>query len=267
MKKNGFVISIVALSLSVISVGALAVVAMRGNLNVNPDKVYTTTIDTMAQETTKGIQKAQPKAANVENSKTTEQIKKTAVEETKPAETKPVETKPAETKPAETKPAETKPAATKPAQEKAPASDKDKVIEAARKAVEACTNSSMTKEQKLKAAFDYIKKNYLEGVRRDLYKEMDWPVVYAKDLLIGGKGDCFSYGAAFAYMAKVIGYENVYACSSGGHGWAEIDGKIYDPEWSMHTPTYSYFGMSYDEKCDVAYKGAIGWAEWTHVKV
>ena len=265
MKKNGFVISIVALSLSVISVGTLAVCAIKSNLD--PQKVYSDTVAGITAEATKNMQQPQLREAEVKNNKTTEKVKTGNVKETKPAETKPVETKPAETKPAETKPAETKPAETKPAQQKAPASDKERVIDAARKAVEACTNSSMTKEQKLKAAFDYIKKNYLEGVRRDLYKEMDWPVVYAKDLLIGGKGDCFSYGAAFAYMAKIIGYENVYACSSGGHGWAEIDGKIYDPEWSMHTPTYTYFGMSYDEKCDVAYKGAIGWAEWTHVKI
>ena len=68
-------------------------------------------------------------------------------------------------------------------------------------------------------------------------------------------------------MAKAIGYTESYACNSGGHGWAEINGKIYDPEWSMHSRQHSYFGMSYDEPCDVAYKGAIGWADWTHVKV
>ena len=265
MKKNGFVISIVALSLSVISVGTLAVCAI--NSNLNPQKIYSDTVTSIATEATKSAQKTQLREAEAKNTKTTDKVKVAPVKETKPAETKPAETKPAETKPVETKPAETKPAETKPAENKAPASNKERVMEAARKAVEACTNSSMTKEQKLKAAFDYLKKNYLEGVRRDLYKEMDWPVVYAKDLLIGGKGDCFSYGAAFAYMAKIIGYEEVYACSSGGHGWAEIDGKIYDPEWSMHAFKYSYFGMSYDEKCDVAYKGAIGWAEWTHVKV
>ncbi len=141
------------------------------------------------------------------------------------------------------------------------------VMQAARQALEKCTDSSMSKEEKLKAAFTYLQKHYLEGVRRDNYRELDWPVVYATDLLIKGKGDCFSYGAAFAYMAKIIGYENVYACNSGGHGWAEIDGKIYDPEWAMHSKNNSYFGLSYDTPCDVAYKGAIGWADWTHVKV
>ena len=145
--------------------------------------------------------------------------------------------------------------------------DAEKVYAAAKEAVAKCTNDSMTKEQKLRAAFDYLKNNYIEGIRRNDYREMDWPVVYGKDLLIDGKGDCFSYGAAFAYMAKIIGCSDCYACNSGGHGWAEVEGKIYDPEWSRHSSNYSYFGMSYDEPCDVGYKGAIGSASWMHVAV
>lgn len=145
--------------------------------------------------------------------------------------------------------------------------DAQAVMEAARKAVRKCTHKGMKMEEKLRAAFDYLKDNYLEGVRRDTYTGPDWPVVYAKDLLIDGKGDCFSFGASFAYMAKAIGYEEVYACNSGGHGWAEIDGKIYDPEWATHSDKYSYYGMSYDEPCDVAYGDSLGDEDWMHVKI
>jgi hypothetical protein len=145
--------------------------------------------------------------------------------------------------------------------------DAQAVMEAARKAVRKCTHKGMKMEEKLRVAFDYLKDNYLEGVRRDTYTGPDWPVVYAKDLLIDGKGDCFSFGASFAYMAKAIGYEEVYACNSGGHGWAEIDGKIYDPEWATHSDKYSYYGMSYDEPCDVAYGDSIGDEDWMHVKI
>jgi hypothetical protein len=35
-----------------------------------------------------------------------------------------------------------------------------------------------------------------------------------------------------AYLATAIGCENVYAQSSGGHGWAKVDGKYYDPNWA-----------------------------------
>lgn len=145
--------------------------------------------------------------------------------------------------------------------------DAQAVMEAARKAVRKCTHKGMKMEEKLRVAFDYLKDNYLEGVRRDTYTGPDWPVVYAKDLLIDGKGDCFSFGASFAYMAKAIGYEEVYACNSGGHGWAEIDGKIYDPEWATHSDKYSYYGMSYDEPCDVAYGDSLGDEDWMHVKI
>lgn len=145
--------------------------------------------------------------------------------------------------------------------------DAQAVMEAARDAVRKCTRKGMTMEEKLYASFHYLKDNYLEGVRRDTYTGPDWPVVYAKDLLIDGKGDCYSYGAGFAYMAKAIGYEEVYACNSGGHGWTEIDGKLYDPEWATHSDKYSYYGMSYDEPCDVAYGDALGDEDWMHVKV
>lgn len=145
--------------------------------------------------------------------------------------------------------------------------DAQAVMEAARKAVRKCTHKGMKMEEKLRVAFDYLKDNYLEGVRRDTYTGPDWPMVYAKDLLIDGKGDCFSFGASFAYMAKAIGYEEVYACNSGGHGWAEIDGKIYDPEWATHSDKYSYYGMSYDEPCDVAYGDSLGDEDWMHVKI
>lgn len=154
-----------------------------------------------------------------------------------------------------------------PVENNEPSSDGNKTLEYAKAAVEKCTNSNMSREEKLKAAFDYLKSNYLEGVRRDDYREPDWPEVYANDIFVYGKGDCFSYGAAFAYMAKAIGYTDAYACNSGGHGWAEVNGKVYDPEWSMHSNKYSYFGMSYDQECDVPYKTALGTADWMHIQV
>ena len=140
---------------------------------------------------------------------------------------------------------------------------------AAAQAIAKCTNSSMTREEKLKAAFDYIKTAYLEGVLHDPpYQEMDWPVVCANDLFVYGKGDCFSYGAAYAYMAKAIGYEQVYACNTGGHGWAEVEGKYYDPEWDMHHNEYNHFGVGPDDPCDVNYSGTIiEGVEWMRVLI
>ena len=154
-------------------------------------------------------------------------------------------------KPAETDEDETEPTTQEPTQPSYV--DESEIIAAAEAAVANCTDSSMTKEEKLRAAFDYLKNNYLEGLLRDTYVGEDWAKVYAYDMLVKGKGDCFSYGASFAYLAKAIGSNDVYACSTGGHGWAEVEGRVYDPEWSLHSDKYSYFGMTYEEPCDVDY--------------
>lgn len=63
-------------------------------------------------------------------------------------------------------------------------------------------------------------------------------MIYANDMYLRGYGNCFSFASAFAYLAKAIGYENVYCCNSGGHGWAEINGLIYDLEQSKNHSNY-----------------------------
>ena len=134
-----------------------------------------------------------------------------------------------------------------------------------------CTDSSMTRDEKLRAAFEYIKddNHYLEGVLHDPpYRELDWPVVCANDLFKEGMGDCFSYGAAFAFYGKACGFENCYACNSGGHGWSEINGKAYDPEWDMHHQEYNHFGVSPGDDCDVAYFTSLtDGVDWMYMKV
>ena len=147
--------------------------------------------------------------------------------------------------------------------------ESDKTLFRALKTVGKITDSSMTKSQKLKVCFDYVKGAYIElNPRIPHYNGNDWPIIYANDMFIDGAGNCFSYGAAFAYMAKGIGYTEVYCCHSGGHGWAEIDGLVYDPEWSRHHFKYSYYALSYNTKTDQDYKGAISANySWMHVKI
>lgn len=138
--------------------------------------------------------------------------------------------------------------------------ESDKLLFAAAKDVAECTDSSMSREEKLKACFDLIRSKYGEGVQHDPPyppSESDWHIVYAKDIFVNGRGDCYSFGAAYAYMARAIGYTEAYACNSTGHGWTEVEEKVYDPEWSMHSKNYSYYAMTYDEKCDVPYAKAL----------
>ncbi len=145
-------------------------------------------------------------------------------------------------------------------------SESDRTLWRAMKVVENITDDSMSKEQKLRKCFDYVRTNYRESrPRTPHYTGTDWPIIYANDMFVRGNGNCCSYAAAFAYTAKAIGYTEVYACNSGGHGWAEVDGLVYDPEWSLHGPyiytqygPYDYYGTTYSpQRTDMNYRGAI----------
>lgn len=147
--------------------------------------------------------------------------------------------------------------------------ESDETLHLALQAVAKWTNTSMSRDEKLRACFEGLKNDYLEGVRHDPpYTEIDWPVLYANDIFVYGKGDCFSYGAAFAYIGKAIGCTECYACNSGGHGWAEIEGKVYDPEWGRHFFDHTYFGIDYyNNPTSVNYTVIKGGAAWMHVKI
>ena len=148
---------------------------------------------------------------------------------------------------------------------------KDRTMHRALKLVAKLTASSMTKAQKLRACFDYLQtETYEYNPRVPHYRGMDWPVIYADDIFTTGGGNCLSYAAAFAFMAKAIGYEDVYGCHSGGHGWTEIGGLIYDTEWQRSHHTYSYYGLSYYTDTDVDYLGVkVNFPSnaWMHVAI
>ncbi|MCI8282964.1 MAG: transglutaminase domain-containing protein, partial [Lachnospiraceae bacterium] len=126
-------------------------------------------------------------------------------------------------------------------------------LQRAQAVVNSITNDSMSPEEKLKACFDYVKGYGESRPRTPHYFGLDWPTIYANDMFLNGSGNCFSYASSFAYMAKAIGYEEVYCCNSNIHGWVEIDGLFYDPQWSRRqhadffaisrgTPTYHNYG-------------------------
>ena len=153
----------------------------------------------------------------------------------------------------------------------------DRTLFRALNIVNEITTPDMTDAEKLRVCFDFVRTNYRESrPRTPHYTQMDWPVIYANDMFVRGTGNCCSYGAAFAYLAKAIGYEEVYACNSGGHGWAEVNGLVYDPEWSLHGPIlhpqygpYSYYATTYSpQMTDMNYRGGIapGYA-YMHIKI
>lgn len=110
------------------------------------------------------------------------------------------------------------------------------------------TNSRMSKSDKLKACFNWvISKPYI--TRRGFSNISGWPAVFANDHFVLGGGDCIADAAAFAYLAKAIGYEKVYVCtderSSSAHSWAEINGLVYDPLFAEAKSYSANYGVPY----------------------
>ena len=148
----------------------------------------------------------------------------------------------------------------------------DMTLYRAFKVIENITTESMTQEEKLKACYDYVQKMTELNPRLPHYTGEDWPMIYAEDVFMNKEGNCLSFASALAYMAKALGYKDVYVCSSGEHGWAEIDGLIYDPEWALHHFEYNYYALSYDEPTDQNYRETISWADqpglqWMRIKL
>ena len=116
------------------------------------------------------------------------------------------------------------------------------------KLVDGVTNSTMSQEQQLQACFnELIDKKYPERNPWIPHDRSDgWVERYANHWFDEHFGNCFSSASAFAFCARVIGYTEVYGCSNGAHGWTEIDGYIYDPNWAKFQPG-NYFRRDYSE--------------------
>ncbi len=126
------------------------------------------------------------------------------------------------------------------------AKSKLKVLVKAQQFMEKATKPAMTKKEKLKACWNYMIKNVRYVGYEPFKNTSHWDQTYANRIFDKGKGTCFAMGSAFAYVANACGY-TAYAVEGGGHGWAEINGKIYDPSWVYRDTKHSYFGMSYSK--------------------
>ena len=95
------------------------------------------------------------------------------------------------------------------------------------------TKPGQSKAKKLKIAFKFAKKHFPRKNIHRWKKSKTWDIYYAQYIINHRAGDCYCQGALMAYLANAVGYTNVIACSSGRHGWAMIDNKVYDPNWSF----------------------------------
>ena len=121
----------------------------------------------------------------------------------------------------------------------------------ARRIVNGITNSHMSKSEKLKVCYKWlIRSNGYGGWRRLSDGGNYWYAINANDLFEHRRGDCISYACAMAYMAKVIGYNNVNVSSrdtraGNHHTWTEINGRVYDSYFGKRRGIKKYYGISY----------------------
>jgi hypothetical protein len=121
--------------------------------------------------------------------------------------------------------------------------------------VESCTTGRMTQKQQLKSCFDFLV-NAVSYERSMEEPTGNWPLAYATEMLENGKGNCYRYAAAFAYIARGLGYETkvctgTVTSSLGGrtpHAWTEVkmgdDWYIFDAEM-QDAKGSGYFKQTY----------------------
>ena len=104
----------------------------------------------------------------------------------------------------------------------------------------------MTRDQKLRALYNYVRDNYTYLKRGLVDKNaVGWENEYAEEFFRTKKGNCFSYSAAFCLLARQLGLPAYTVVGKleisvvQDHGWVEIplDGKTYlfdtELEWSL----------------------------------
>lgn len=137
-------------------------------------------------------------------------------------------------------------------------------------ALEACTTEEMTREEQLRACYNYVRDFKYLGRNSALPNTcktipMENAVAYANKIFETGKGDCYNFAAAFCFLARALGYEASAIAGSCGyvwntapitHGWVEIvmDGEtwLFDPQienYNLRTgisnETHSAFQVTY----------------------
>lgn len=133
---------------------------------------------------------------------------------------------------------------------------KSSVMLLAAQVVEDSTTVMMTQPEQLESVFGYIAQN-ISYVRSFDTPSGDWVREYAAATLGTKTGNCYGYAAAFAYVARGLGYETRVCTGTvqsalGGttpHAWTEVKiGKkwyIFDPEMQQAKGS-GYYKQTYE---------------------
>ena len=138
----------------------------------------------------------------------------------------------------------------------------DEVVDAGAKAIlEKVTDDSMTRVEKLYAAYRHVCDWYYYR-RNNFYEpgETGWEVAEARTMYETDKGNCYNFAAAFCMAARQLGYDAEAISGLVGeerqaHGWVEIvrDGTPYLFDTILETSYeergifYNLFFIPYDE--------------------
>ena len=104
---------------------------------------------------------------------------------------------------------------------------------AAKKFIAQHTTANMTKEQKLRACFNYIV-GYNRFVgnmspTKEEFQTTTWVYKYGLQMFQNGlTGNCYGISSSFAAVAKELGYQPYVITIPEGHGFVMIDGRYYD---------------------------------------
>lgn len=134
-------------------------------------------------------------------------------------------------------------------------------------------NNNMTQDQKLRAIYDYMIKNYSYRSAGTVEAgAVGWEPEFALNMLKSGKGNCYSWAATFAYLARqsgwaanaVVGTAVSPKGSVRDHAWVEItiDGVPYTFDPEIEGVYAKTVGETYD-----LFKKAYGQAVWKYNKV
>lgn len=93
------------------------------------------------------------------------------------------------------------------------------------------TNSKMTKNQKLRACFNYTMScRFWGGKYPKSVTAKGWYKAHALDMITTRAGNCYGYACMFAALASELGYQPyiIDARIPGEHCFVMIDGRYYD---------------------------------------
>lgn len=132
------------------------------------------------------------------------------------------------------------------------------LYELVRKTIRQQTTSKMTKSQKLRKCYQYLVSSSFTYTPKPIYLNRDsWKMDAAYEMLTTKKGKCYHFAAAFGFIAREIGYENLKIIPGKilsvtgyytAHSWVEmqLSGRTYIFDPSMeHGKKKDFYRKTY----------------------